>query len=642
VGTPRLRSEAWAVRTLVDGVRPDSPEDAGGWSAWWQCQDTESLASRELDPPTPPSAAAAADRAEFADCFPGLSEASASRDRDGDGSTGAPYDFDPVGELRSGREPALAPGALGRAAVSAAELTALRFPERAVSQLTDAARQLRAAGDELAAEQATLLAGLAAARCQDRPAAEAAWSSVQQAQPAHLTALLQLAAWAGWQQRAEAMIAYLDRRPAESGLPPSPEITLPTTDERRSLRSLVSRGEAAYGEAAAVGSGVALVAGIATVGSVDLSAAAGGALILVLVRILFVWVGEPYRLKKARKIRVSQTEAGRVAAESVPSRGVRDLRGLGLATIVGALAGRWPFWSMFFPWHGRWTQDGPADPGPGFDLDGLRLPRRNRLSRLTIIESRLSRLTMIEIAMDDGGCFPLPWEQWLNASASADQAPTLLWFRRFGGCPPALRGKRWKQAGAVYHGPKHLAPDRERPPEVRQEPALRMLHVVGTPVPTSAGWRLRVAETRAQVSTASRRKAAGEELLSMARFPLNRTALAVLQADPVDGPPEPLADQRSGFMGCARDLLDGGVGAVLVIPPLPDDVGGEVIRTAWHMAANRRRPRSPTDLLRLLAHVKRLVAASEAQVSSSERAVSDVVLFLRAPVEAGADRPVVT
>jgi len=60
------------------------------------------------------------------------------------------------------------------------------------------------------------------------------------------------------------------------------------------------------------------------------------------------------------------------------------------------------------------------------------------------------------------------------------------------------------------------------------------------------------------------------------------------------------------------------------------------------MAANRRRPRSPTDLLRLLAHVKRLVAASEAQVSSSERAVSDVVLFLRAPVEAGADRPVVT
>jgi hypothetical protein len=617
-GAPRTRSEAWLVRTLVDGAQPKTPEEAGSWSTWWRCQDTKSLASLGSPVPAPQASATEADRAEFAAFFPEPGEAGTNL---GGGPPGASHDFDPDEELRLGRDLTLPPGALGRAAVSGAELTALRFPDRALPQLTEAARQLSAAGDELGAEEATLLAGLAAARFDDRPAAEAAWSPGQAAGPARLTALFPLPAWAGWRVRAEAIGAYLDQRPADDAWPPSPEITLPAAGERRSQPGLASLGSTAYGEAVAVGGGtLALAAGLAALGAADIPAFAGTAAFLLVFRIFTAWVLR-YRIARARKLEVSQPADGLVAAESVPSRGARDLRGLAPATVIGALAGRWPFWSMFFPWRGRWAHAGPADPAPGFDLEGLKLPGR----------ARSRRLAMIELQMDDAGCLPLPWEQWLGASASAGEASSLLWFRRIAGRPPVLDRGRWRLSGAAYNGPKHLAPDGEKPPRHEQEPALRLLYLVATPVPTAAGWRLRVSDARTRASTESRGKAAGEDLLSIDSFPLSRTALAVLQADPVDGPPRPLADLRPGFAGCVRDLLDGGVGAVLLIPPLPDRVGQEVIHAVWRMVANRRGPLPPTSLIRLLARVKSRVAAAQEETDSGERAALDVLLFLRTP-----------
>ena len=86
-------------------------------------------------------------------------------------------------------------------------------------------------------------------------AAEATWSSAQAAGSARLTALFELPAWAGWQQRAEAISAYLDQQPADAALPPSPEIMLRAADERHSMPSLASLGSATYGEAVAVGGG---------------------------------------------------------------------------------------------------------------------------------------------------------------------------------------------------------------------------------------------------------------------------------------------------------------------------------------------------------------------------------------------------
>jgi hypothetical protein len=522
-------------------------------------------------------------------------------------------------------------------AVSVAELTALRFPERAVSQLAAAARQLRVAGDGIGAEEAALLAGLAAARCGDRPAAEASWSPGGDDSPEHLAALLRLTVWAGWHQRAEAMMAYLERRPTPAPIPPSPEIMTPATDRRRPVQALVSLAEGSSGEAVAVGGGVAVAAAaIAAIGTADIGTIVGVAGILALLRILTVWL--PYRFTRTRRIRVSEDEADRVVgAEAVPSRGMRDLNGLGVVTICGALVGRWPFWSMFLPRRGSWAQTRTFDPVPAFDLAGLRLPKRGGARRLSIIE----------ITPDNAEQQALPWEQWLGADASADQAPALLWFRRVSGRPPVLRGARWRAAGALYHGPRHLVPSRVWRPDAETEPALRILHIVGTPVRTKAGWRLRVAEARGgKADLPSRGKQAGEELLSIDQFPLKGTALAVLQADPVDGQ-RPLGDLRPGFTGCARDLLDGGVGAVLIIPPLPDDVAREVVQTAWKAVSQRRRAPSPAVLLRMLARVKARIPeaelaaepAAEPGPEPSERSMFDVLLFMRTRVNGPGGEP---
>jgi hypothetical protein len=82
-------------------------------------------------------------------------------------------------------------------------------------------------------------------------------------------------------------------------------------------------------------------------------------------------------------------------------------------------------------------------------------------------------------------------------------------------------------------------------------------------------------------------------------------------------------------MGCAQDLVDGGANAVLLIPPLPDDVAADVAETLRKTIAQRRRPLSPTALLRTQARVKGLVAAA-LPPDAGPGPVLDVVLFLRA------------
>ena len=632
-GSPRTRREAWVVRTLVDGVQPRLPGDAGSWSTWWQCQDTVSLASLPPDPPLPPDEATAAERAEFADFFPGLGAATTSG-RQGDTPARASHDFDPERELRLGRGLSLPPGALGRASVSVDELIALRFPGRAAPQLAEAARQLDAAGDALGAEEAALLAGLAAARGGDRSRAEAAWSAGDDSE-GRAAARQRLAFWTGWHQRAEALLAYQQRQPPSSAVPASPEVTLPAADRRSPVQALVSLAEGSSGEAAAVGGGmVTAAAALVAVGSADIGTLLGVAGIIALLRIFTAWL--PYRFTRVRAIRVhgidtAPPDAGpAIRAEAVPSRGVRDLNGLRIATIGGALAGRWPFWPMFLPWRGSWSQTRSLDPVAAFDLAGLHLPRRAGPRRLSIIG----------ITTGTAEAQGAPWEQWLAAAAPASQVPTLLWFRTVSGRPLALSGSRWRAAGALYRGPRHLVPGQMRRPQAERDPGLRILHIVGTPVRTTAGWRLRVTETQdGPADTPSRGRVAGEELLSIDQFPLKRTALAVLQADPVDGLQRPLGDLRPGFVGCAQDLLDAGVGAVLIIPPLPDADACRAVQTAWQAVAERRRPVSPTTLLRTLARVKALIAEAEPESEAGEGSVLDVLLFLRTAAGGGPGGP---
>jgi hypothetical protein len=631
-GAPHVKGEAWLVRTLVDGEQPRSPEEAGGWSAWWRCQDTASLASLGTTVPAPPpewaSAAEIADVVEFGNLIRARDDAVFSATK------WQPKVLDPEGQFRvleyteseteppvTLAEPTLPPGDLGRGAMAAAEVTALRFPERGIDRLRYAARQLVMAGDETGAMRVMLLASLTMARRQDLAAAQATWATVEA--PHEVSG--------GWQARLAALEAYLSRRPAPAGLPPSPEIKPAAAQAHPSRRGTVALSHYLLARwavlvvllLAGASAGLALVLALVltrTYNDVDTYASIAGAVaglaaLAAAARVLSQAL--PYRFARARAIKVSQPGEGEVAAGAVPSRGVRDLRGLGLATIWGALAARWPLWTMFRPWRGPWDQNRPIDPEPAFDLDGLRLPARGGLRRLVLLEIRTD--TAAEV--------PLPWEEWLGGAMSAERAAALLCYRRTDGLAWTPSAREWRAARSGQYGTQ--LPDITLYAPNSSPASFQLLYIVGTPVPTSAGWRLRVAVPVGASETASRGAEAGEELLSVTNFPLSRMGLAVLQAEPVDGPPRTLAGLRSGFMGCARDIMEGGANAVMIVPPLPDGVAREVQAYLSARAPGRRRPLSPTDVLRLLAHVKQLVARTSPAGSTSQFPVLDVMLFLR-------------
>jgi hypothetical protein len=620
-GSARVRAQAWLVRTLVDGDQPRSPEEAGSWSAWWRCQDTASLASLDAAPPSPPAgprfAAEAADRAEFALRFRGPDAVGPTPN-----DSGWSRDFDPESEFMLGRPLTLPPGALGRVAMSAAEVTALRFPERAIAQLVRAADNLEKAGDVRDAARATLLAGLVTARCKGRKEAEAAMSGTK--------GLMALSGQVGpgWLLRADAITGYLHRRPVPDGLPPSPEIMLPGTGTSRVL--VTGSASPRLGDFAelttvtAAGGGFIAWGSLATGTEAIATWAAFGAIVVLLALARGAGLLLPYRFARSRAIKVGRPATGRVSAEAVASRGARDLRGLRPATIGGALAGRWPLVTMFVPWHGTWRQHLAADPPPAFDLDGLRLPGRGG--------SR--RLSMLEIRRADADDELLPWEQWLGAAVPAGQAPSLLWYRMSYGITWTPNRRDWRRARAAYAGPTHLTPTR-RSSDLDWRPgagpdSLRLMHLVGTPVPTGAGWRLRIADAAVvEPWMQSRRLEEGERLVSLDDVPLRRTGLLVLQAEPVDGPPQTLAGLWPGFASYARDAIDGGANAVLVVPPLPDWDAGEVAHVVWTILADSRGPLSETAVLQVAARVKSLVAAACDEGGTDHRPVCDVLLYLR-------------
>jgi len=179
------------------------------------------------------------------------------------------------------------------------------------------------------------------------------------------------------------------------------------------------------------------------IASVVTAAVAGVATLVT--RAVMAWL--PYRFVRARAIAVSQPDADLVAALAVRSRGVRDLRGLSLATIFGALGGRWPLATMFRPWRGEWRARLPHDPAPVFRLAGLRLPTRSGNRWLSILEIRPQSLEDV----------PLPWEQWLGAAVSAKQAQSLLWYRRTDGRLWVPTRRLWQESLSEFHGPSRTS-----------------------------------------------------------------------------------------------------------------------------------------------------------------------------------------
>jgi hypothetical protein len=165
------------------------------------------------------------------------------------------------------------------------------------------------------------------------------------------------------------------------------------------------------------------------------------------------------------------------------------------------------------------------------------------------------------------------------------------------GNPPSAKRINWASAPAVYLGPRALAPAKPVSPRLakkgngRSRPYRRVMYLVGTPVSTSAGWRLRISpDASADTVESSRGTVSGEELVSVDGLGLSSTWLVVLQAEPLDGPPRPLGDLAPGFRALAREAVEAGAGVAIVIPTQPDQKAARMVAAVWSKFARRRGP----------------------------------------------------
>jgi hypothetical protein len=224
--------------------------------------------------------------------------------------------------------------------------------------------------------------------------------------------------------------------------------------------------------------------------------------------------------------------------------------------------------------------------------------------------------------------------QELTRNISSERGAEPLFFR-FRQSRLPLTWRLWQDPpvrgapiGADYRGPSHLAPAisarSRRVPERRS-----VLHLVGTPVSTAAGWRLRIpaaASSSAGYQQQSRSVHVGEELVGADDLIVDSTALVVLQAEPVDGPPQPLGELYEGTCALAADIRDAGAGAVLVVPPLPDGLAQTVVMDVRQIV-KRSHKAHPAHVLDLAQKIKRDVAMFECPGGESARPSPDVLLF---------------
>jgi hypothetical protein len=251
----------------------------------------------------------------------------------------------------------------------------------------------------------------------------------------------------------------------------------------------------------------------------------------------------------------------------------------------------------------------PADWSPPPFATARPVPRRRRLlpAFLTLAPIALAVLAVVVVVLpgesgdptageDPGRELPDPSSfGWGFAAFVAGTAALLVagWFGRHR--LARLRGRRHDTygrlntshatpepaeppgAGPRFRGPYHLAPNPAH--DLPAYAPISVLHLVGEPVPTAAGWRLRVqgAVSEAAQYSQSRGKYAGEELLDPGDAAAGRPTLVVLQADTGDGPPQPLDYLREGMLELAGAIKNAGP-TVLVVPPVPDPLAREIIQ----------------------------------------------------------------
>ena len=613
--TPMVRAEAWLVRELLWGEHPLTVDQAGSWHGWWQCQASPPHTPRppERDQGVPRDIIRA-DLAEYRGCF-GLPPS---------GVLAVPPSFDPEQILRGeGSLEALAPGERGRAMLAVGEALAIRSPEHATELLAEAVSPLRDAGDDVSAAQAAILAVLATVRA----------GHVEVAASLPLPAGWLTDGWRppplpeAWKPRlAVARLAYQGEPPPADLTDASPELRWPAASPR-DLAGEMEKAEALAGSGsparprAPAGLGYIRGGWLVAGGTLALAALftdfgffinglssyygpSPASNILAVLGVVVIVLGLVVILTRAVAARIGAywhfASPPRRRLEFGAARGTVFVTGCRAAVVDGQ---DWAGHIVVRPVRrqptGTWA---PREP---------RLPIGWKRPLILNIDA--------DTELDDRD-----WEQWLGRAYPHSRRADLLYFRYHDRRSPdgaAAPETPWNQTTYAYQGPGHILMVSPRP-----DRTARALHLVGTPVSTRGGWRFRVAET-GTATPKGRGTQEGGTLVSPGSI-RPTPPLIVLQADPVDGVPEPLGEDRPGYILLARSFLDGGATAVLVIPPLNDELASTLARLVNRTVLRLSKPLRPTDLLLLLAQLKRRVHA-EAAPTGDEDPVLDMLLFLR-------------
>jgi hypothetical protein len=209
-----------------------------------------------------------------------------------------------------------------------------------------------------------------------------------------------------------------------------------------------------------------------------------------------------------------------------------------------------------------------------------------------------------------------PWEQSLDETTGglAGYRPLLVRFvdgtdARDIRWPSesSVGSSMWGNATSEFRGPQNLRPVFSQAFTVNLSPGpRRVVHYIGTPVPTAAGWRMRVAGALSDATqVASRGRLAGEDLVGADEFAPSPAAVVVLQAEPVQGLPRGLRDLRTGMSALARSIISyHAASGILVVPPLPDIVAAEVTGRIWRFAATPPEAYHPALLFDLVDGVR--------------------------------------
>jgi len=612
-GTPAVRAEAWLIRTLLTGDRPHSPAEAGSWHGWWRCQEAESAVSRAA--PAPPVSEpgisildSAADRLEYEALRTGFPAS--------DRPTVLPFSESAarqwlLSDFRPGTE--LPGGIPGRAMLAAAEVFALRAPDATAPRLLESAALLEQAGDLVGAAQALMLGHLARARAGYRIDEAEPSASVRR----EIAAMQEAPQWSGWRDHITTWGVITRELPGPLVDSPSPELDLgPSAGEptasRRWLPRITSR-QLPY-VAFAVSMAALLVAlPLAGVGaSVEVGIAAG-----LPCAVLFIGL--------IRDIFGSTTDIPRAITIRPAGEGRATLTGGRYGGLVELRKGRnWEAWlNRSTTGRIKWSADVP--------LNSLEPVRVRTLFHPT---NWMFGAYLAVVLHVDPGLEAYPWERRLGGTFSRWKTRRAVFVRSVPGYPPSANRRKWASASAVYMGPRALAPPKPVTPRLasdvtaRGRPYRRVMYLVGTPVSTSAGWRMRVSPgASAETVESARGTVSGEELVSVDGLGLGGTWLVVLQAEPLDGPPRELGDLAPGFRALAHEAVEAGAAVAIVVPTLPDEAATEMVATTWSRFA-RRTALPPGRQFVLAGKAKKLCYIPDAP--GSQQPALDVLVYARA------------